>query len=315
MEYNSSNVSGNGSSLGYYSDNDCNNNHNKSSSFDGSMNEDKEKLSENASKKAESLEKLLTEDEPGEAEPEWYSVPATVNDVVELHGFEDDGQHEGGEKKSHRQKTIEFGTTSLAYRRSGFNQNRYGRGNYQYQAPSNDRVQTGYNNQRFRNPLHYQKREAPQIPAPNWPNPMINPFFEMWKQQAAQTNPAVPQMPYNNNVQNFMNRTRQVPPNFQSITEIENAIKNSNYLSSLMNKNQPQMHNNRRQAMPSVSQSVPNFFNNWQPQHQPGEGFNHLQMPTQEQLQQHTTEIMRNAVLRKAQQQQQQYQEEQRYFR
>lgn len=296
------NVSGK-SSNGYFSDND------NSKFYNAPPPMDEEKSKENALKRAE----------PKEAndEPEWYSTPATLNDFIDLHGFEE-GMDDPIEKKSPNPNG--YGTTSLAYRRSGYSQNRFAprvnnfnagpppSPHQQQQQPHygnnpnfyNQQAQQNFNanvNQRFRNPLHYQK----PMQSPNWPTPTINPFFDLWKRTRANPNE-------NCSFQALMNHHRvQVPPNVPSITDIENALKSSNYLTSMMNKG-PQQQNPHATS----PQSVPAFFNNWPQQQQQQQ----VGMPTQAQLQKHTTEIMRNAMLRKTQQQQQQqhYQDEKPQF-
>lgn len=309
------------SSIGYSSDNDT-----TKSSLDGSMSEEK------AKELADDKKAAIND----ENEPEWYSVPATLNDFVELHGFEEGMEIPTPEKKSNNRSPNQngYGTASLAYRRSGYGQNRYNQnqnranGNYNnnnqqyyqnagYQQQQQHQQQyanqqygsyqnQGYSNnpQRFRNPLHFQKQQ-PQ--SPTYPNPRINPFFDLWKQSHA-TNE-------NCSFQAMMaQRMSSVPANLPSISDIEHTMKSSNYLSALMKGQQ-------QRPMPTISHSVPQFFNNWPQQSSPtanNEGFGNMHMPTQEQLQQHTTEIMRNAILRKTQQQkqqQQQYQDEKPYFR
>lgn len=99
----------------------------------------------------------------GESEPEWYTNPASVDDIVDLHGFEEgDIENQPQPKIAPASADKGYGTPSLAYRRSGYNQNRSIRPNY-------GNVQTGYNNNnnngaygnntRFRNPLHYNRRK------------------------------------------------------------------------------------------------------------------------------------------------------------
>lgn len=121
--------------------------------------------------------------------------------------------------------------------------------------------------------------------SPNWPTPTINPFFDLWKRTRANPNE-------NCSFQALMNHHRvQIPPNVPSITDIESALKSATYLPSMMNKGP--------QSPLAQAQSVPQFFNNWQQTKPTGNGM----MPTQEQLHKHTTEIMRNAIMRKNQQQ------------
>lgn len=155
----------------YFSDN---NNNNANSSSKAAMSEDTNKeLQENASKKADSNQNLNNDDEP-----EWYSTPATVNDFVDLHGFEE-GLDDLAEKKlnsdnrSPNPNPNGYGTASLAYRRSGYSQNRFPARVNQNHNFNNGPPQYGNNpnyynqqqhfsaslNQRFRNPLHYQKRK------------------------------------------------------------------------------------------------------------------------------------------------------------
>jgi hypothetical protein len=277
--------------------NSYSNDSNKSSSFDGSITEN--------TKKADSFEKL-NGDANGETEPEWFTNPATVDDVIDLHGFEE------GDIENHHPKVTAtdekgYGTPSLAYRRSGYNQNRNIRGNF-----NNNQVNTNYNNnggyynsQRFRNPLHYNN-VRPNMPQamPNWQNP-INPFFDMWQKTRASYGPNE-----TCNFTNLMNRARNMPMQQASppISDVDATLRASNYLSSLINNSQM-----TPQQQQQISMPISQFFNNWPPQQQAQMSVNGIQMPTQEQLQQHTNEIMRNAILRKNQQQYQ-YQDERAQF-
>lgn len=256
------------------------------SSFDNSMNEEKSnEMTMNASKHVDSLVKLVDDD--NEPEPEWYSVPATVDDFVELHGFE-----EGMDEKKPNNRSNGYGTPSLAYRRSSYSQNR----NQNRNSQQNTHQQGYSNTQRFRNPLHFPKfhnhNQQQQQQSPAYQNPAINSFPGFIRTSV--------DCPVNFNALN--SRYQNGPTNFQSIVDIEHALKTKNYLQSLMKQNQQQ------QAM---SSSVPQFFSNWSQNDSPPI------IPTQEQLQIHTNEIMRNAILRKQQaqkQQQQQYHDEKSNF-
>lgn len=154
------------SSNGYFSDND-----NTKASFNASMSDEKSK--ELSEKKAEPKENLVNDEEA----PEWYSTPATLNDFVDLHGFEeglDDAIENMSLGNNRSPNPNSYGTASLAYRRSGYSQNRYAprvnnNNNYFNAGPPqygnnnpNYYNQQNFNtsvNQRFRNPLHYQKRK------------------------------------------------------------------------------------------------------------------------------------------------------------
>lgn len=105
-----------------------------------------------------------------EPTPEWYTNPATVDDVVDLRGFEEgDGDNQQPQAKPNPVLEKGYGTPSLAYRRSGYNQNR-NNNNVRY-GFNNNNNNNGFNNgsgnynnaqngnQRFRNPLHFQKRK------------------------------------------------------------------------------------------------------------------------------------------------------------
>lgn len=273
---------------------------NKSSSFEGSINEN----SKDFGNKAESLEKL-NNDGNNEPEPEWFTNPASVDDVIDLHGFEEGDIENQPEPKVNTSVEKGYGTPSLAYRRSGYNQNRYARGNFHNvrnnvntNYNNNNNNNGGFNNQRFRNPLNYNNNNSfnlNQMPiTPAWTNP-INPFFEMWQKAGMVPGQGC-------SLSTLMNRASlnsQIQQN--GLNDVESTLRASNYLTSLINRAQmtPQQVNQQHISMP-VSQ----FFNNW-PQQQQAQPMssNGIKMPTQEQLQQHTTEIMRNAILRKNQQQ------------
>lgn len=124
----------------------------------------------------------------------------------------------------------------------------------------------------------------------------INPFFDLWKLKNGHQE--------NLDFLNWVNSTSKV----KSITEIERAMRNAN----------PFGHSSYQQPQ---FQSVPQFFSNasasghdlnrmmgnpFPPAPQHGnvrlpDFFSNMPrpMPTQEQLQQHTSEIMRNAIMRK----------------
>lgn len=299
--YNSERYSGGRNSFG----NDSNK---SSSSFDNSHYDNAKDLRDTSSKKSDSLEKLMTETN-GEAEPEWYTNPASVDDVIDLHGFEDGDNENQPQPKMNTSNEKGYGTPSLAYRRSGYNQNRNMRGNFNNNVNTNyNNNNGGYNNQRFRNPLHFNNNNnsRPLQYQPSFQNP-INPFFELWQKQRFSQAEAC-------NINLLMNRARNsapMPPP-SPINDVESTLRASNYLASLINKSQM-----TPQQQQQISMPVSQFFNNWpqqqQQQQQAQVGGNGLKMPTQEQLQQHTTEIMRNAILRKNQQQYQ-YQDERAQF-
>lgn len=283
---------------------------NKSSSFESSIHENSKELSDNTDKKAEGN---------GEVEPEWYTNPASVDDVIDLHGFDEGDNNENQPQPKTTSATEKgYGTPSLAYRRSGYNQNRNMRGmfnNHHVNTNYNNNSNGGYyNNQRFRNPLHYNNNSnsnnsRPMTYSPHWQNP-INPFFDVWQKSRLTPGAGEPC-----NFTSFMNRPRNIPlpQNPNAMNDVESTLRASNYLASLINKSQM-----TPQQQQQISMPVSQFFNNWPQQQAAAQQMatadaqmrvNGLKMPTQEQLQQHTTEIMRNAILRKNQQQYQYHDE------
>ncbi len=109
----------------------------------------------NNGKRTDSSEKLSNEAE--DETPEWYTNPATVDDFIDLHGFDDFESETQAEPKIPQSANEKgYGTPSLAYRRSSYNQSRHVRGG---NANGGYNQYNGYNNQRFRNPLHSIKRK------------------------------------------------------------------------------------------------------------------------------------------------------------
>lgn len=126
-------------------------------------------------------------------------------------------------------------------------------------------------------------------------NTGISPFFEQWRQKN------VPKE--NTNFLNWMSTTGSM----MTIGDVEHAMKkNENPYGQLLCQQQ-QNRQNGNQSVPQVFQIASsstrlgggvyhNPFNAGTSTHIPMRQPN---MPTQEQLQQHTSEIMRNAILRK----------------
>lgn len=151
----------------------------------------------------------------------------------------------------------------------------------------------------------------------------MNPFFEAWRHKNVQQE--------NFNYVKTMGAGRfpkvSASP-MRNIAEVENAIKQSNMLNAMIKQDQQ---NRRPPTLNLQHDSVPQFFQNaaggsassiggpngtfWdrfhysnmptpplaQQQRSSGRSFinDNFQMPTPEQLQQHTSEIMRNALMRK----------------
>jgi hypothetical protein len=134
----------------------------------------------------------------------------------------------------------------------------------------------------------------------------INPFFEMWKNTKLHQE--------NLNFVNLMSRPN-IPPNsnVMNMTDVELIMRQNTALSNMI-----QQHRN---SFPNDQTSVSQFFQNAQMRQNPqvrqnpmmmhrnpmqpfydGLPQNGFVMPTQEQLQQHTSEILRAAIMRKNQQ-------------
>lgn len=262
-----------------------------------------------------------------EAEPEWFSCPASRHDVIDLHGFDEDEETrvaDGPERSispkkmfddfsSYGQRMEGQNLPSSAYRRSSYNQqNRYVGNNFNVSSGS-----SSYYNPRYRNPLHQSRCKSspessekfhkfafsassssfgrPDASSYNQHEPLtVNPFFDMWKVKNAQQE--------NFNYLNMMNPTGPL----QTIADVENAMKHKVNVSYFLN-NQPM-------NFPNSNSTVPQFFNGFpghtqgplsststQAGNQPfgGGNFSHGFVPTQEQLQHYTSEIMRNAIMRK----------------
>jgi hypothetical protein len=264
---------------------------------------------------------LKTNDqENSEPEPEWFSWPVSRTDVIELQGFDDEEEtnlkSEVSERPSSRDGSnrIAFDefvrqqrqteVASSAYRRSSYNQpTRYPR-NYNMPGGSN----SYNNNTRYRNPLHQSTGElklemigrsssSERIPDTSSSSfnssfnrsgsdmlnysyssqeASINPFFDAWKRQNDWAKAS----------------------HMMTIADVENALK------------MKQMQQQQVYGLPyGGNPAVPQFFQNAGTLNQHSHrqmsgmnspfGFDNIQQPTPEQLQQHTQEIMRNAILRK----------------
>jgi hypothetical protein len=328
------------SSVGYFSGNDT-----KSSCGEESL---LEKPSEKRTcfESNKKVEPSKTEDEK---EPEWFNVPATLEDFIDLHGFSDediaeqpqpaeDNNVEVKEAAENQRNSMSNNSFNHEYqsnqnRRYNHNSsyNRYSHNNSGYSSHnssynqsfnsqnssySNNNYYNARNmnyrnnpvnnnaNQRFRNPLHFNKPNPRAAAQPQ----IMNPFFDAWKsgkflhQQNVSFSDLMEQ-----------NYPKNMPSNAMHISEVENRMK------------QQQSYNPMHHQAPPPT-AVPQFFqnlaNNWgvrvnenptnaQYQYQNNVGpppmpsqamYDGYKGPTQEQLQQYTSEIMRNAILRKNQQ-------------
>lgn len=255
-------------------------------------------------------------DENSEPEPEWFSWPASRADVIDLHGFEEEEGSNGnadGERPSshnspkkmgfdefvrynHRQQ-MEANVASSAYRRSGYNQpTRYPR-SYNANMSSSSSGSSYYNtnsNARYRNPLHQSSSSSYNSSMSSFNHSgseysghnvevVINPFFDAWKRQ-------------NENKNQMM-----------TIADVEHAMKQQRAGTFY-----PQQQHQAYGLPYGGNPAVPQFFQNAaasNPQNRmgmrqmPPRPFNYENIqqgyPTPEQLQQHTSEIMRNAIMRK----------------
>lgn len=134
----------------------------------------------------------------------------------------------------------------------------------------------------------------------------INPFFEMWRTRVQKENV------------NFLNVMGTNRPQMKTMADIESGMRQNsnphNFYQAQQQQQQQQQFNAAPPALnPPFNQSVPQFFQNFPNTYlMPGAGVNGngarngfydnatgIVMPTQEQLEQHTSEIMRNAILRK----------------
>lgn len=260
-------------------------------------------------------------EEEAEVEPEWYNFPATRHDFVDLHGFNDEEEaaikSNAKDKlndsysrpiKENRQPMKHFGNgNSSAYRHQRQNDN-----NFQYQssrfnnAPfkydlnnnfnSNFQQRQPVNNSlRFRNPLHYNKSVSPKTPtlppaavnfAPAYQrnNENIqptNPFYEAWKSDKFLNQGSV-------NFAHLMQQqinNRMMPPSMRLMSEVEQGLI-QNQKASVENPS-----NNIKQFFQNFS-AAPSFAMNSRQSTMTG-------LPTREQLEQHTSEIMRNAIIRR----------------
>lgn len=311
------------SSSGYFSANDT------KSSCEESMHEkpcekrmsvfdqiNAEKMSGNSMKPINSAGSSAKADTE-EKEPEWFSVPATLEDFIDLHGFEDDdgtkepnvdAKQPTDPPKYQQNRRNSYPNVPFIPRyqqNNSYNNNRnmnYKQNNHSFQNNQQPAAQhnPNNNNQRFRNPLHFNK------PPPRSANPpMVNPFFDAWRngkflnqQNVSFSDLMAPQPTYPKNL----------PPTAMHMSEVENRM-----------KQQQNVHGVSQIAPPAA---VPQFFqnlastwgvrvnndippNNFYQQRMAGpqqvnDGY---KIPTQEQLHHFTSEIMRNAILRKNSQQ------------
>lgn len=141
----------------------------------------------NANKKIESNFTKLntpTEREDQEKEPEWFNVPASLEDFIDLHGFSDEDEGHSETKVSNESPESKKSVESSSKSFQEFSQNRYnsspnssfsrynnsnnssyGHVNHNNRNPSyykqpNHQNQYANNNnsQRFRNPLHFNNK-------------------------------------------------------------------------------------------------------------------------------------------------------------
>jgi hypothetical protein len=119
----------------------------------------------------------------------------------------------------------------------------------------------------------------------------VHPFFEMWKRKQFQ----------NDSVFKWMNEDGSM----MTISDVENSIKpkvnfsQANYFQTA-DLSFAQQDHRFIQALGMNSRNLSlNPPNNWHDRTHGGNMFQPGQIPTPEQLQQHTSEIMRNAIMRK----------------
>ncbi|CAG9807554.1 unnamed protein product [Chironomus riparius] len=330
------------SSVGYFSGNDT-----KSSCGEESV------LEKPSEKRTcfESNKKIEPSKAEDEKEPEWFSVPATLEDFIDLHGFSDEDIAEQPEAED-KEKCLEvkqaaenqrnnmstnsfnheyqpnqnrryshnssynryshnsgYSSHNSSYNQSFNSQNSSYSNNSYYNARNmNYRNNTVNNNanQRFRNPLHFNK-PAPRTSSAAAPPQIMNPFFDAWKsgkflhQQNVSFSDLMEQ-----------NYPKNLPSNAMHISEVENRMKQQQSYNPMHHQAPPQT---------AVPQFFQNLANNWgvrvnenpshayqyqnnvgPPQMPPQAMYDGHKIPTQEQLQQFTSEIMRNAIIRKNQQ-------------
>jgi hypothetical protein len=281
-----------------------------------SHNDSSDKCGLNLSSKTRESDNMSDGTEP---EPEWFSFPASRTDFIDLHGFDEEDSSDlkrpflsdGGERQqngsmafdnfaNYGQRRESNGNAPHA-RFSNFNhQNRNSRAPMQSQNSPNM-------NRRYRHPNQARSEliSSPDEcscsksflftdPPMNQPGDNINPFFENWKLKDAQHEPA--------NGYNWL----APGANVTTLAALESIIRQQN-ARPLANFPVPGGH-------PTGYQSVPQFFQNanfglhsgnvqnpffgniahQRPIQGPAQGF-----PTHEQLQEHTSQIMRNAIIRK----------------
>ncbi|XP_070505763.1 putative uncharacterized protein DDB_G0289263 isoform X2 [Chironomus tepperi] len=286
-----------------------------------------------------------------EKEPEWFSVPATLEDFIDLHGFSDEDvpeqQNENNRKAepkkgadnqrnnmsnnsfrneyqpnqnrrynhnnsynrySHNNSGYTSSSHNSSYNNQSFSSHNssYSQNNNSYYNPRNMNYRNNpvnnNANQRFRNPLHFNKQAKPTT-APQ----IINPFFDAWKSGKFlhQQNVSFTDMMEQNNY------PKVLPSNAMYISDVENHMK----------QQQNQIPLNQIAPPTAVPQFFQNLANNWgvrvnenppnayqyqnnvgPPLSPPQAMHDGYKLPTQEQLHQFTSEIMRNAILRKNQQ-------------
>lgn len=246
-----------------------------------------------------------------EPEPEWFSWPASRHDVIDLHGFDDEeALKENSETSSGRNSPKKIGfdeftprnqrqapeplVASQAYRLSSYNQpTRNNNQRRSYNNPGSNNY-----NSRYRNPLHQSydsSMNSSSSDAHNYSGHnveyVVNPFFDAWKRKTE-------------SISNWNGNASQMP----TIADVENAMRQQ--------RNAFQQQHQAYGLPYGGNPAVPQFFQNaaastsqnrmamahQMPQNGRQFTYDNLQpgsIPTPEQLQQHTSEIMRNAIMRK----------------
>ncbi|CRL07395.1 CLUMA_CG020368, isoform A [Clunio marinus] len=312
------------------------------SSCDDSLNKSSEKDESGFSNK------LMSADDKSdngnmESEPEWFSWPASRNDVIDLHGFEEDEElNKSNESKATSQSSSQKcsptktkfedfqgaarteGCPSVpVYRRTTqhdqFNQHQQRSNRTSISKPSNyaksNLTSSGfYNTTHNRQAMHHfktqpvmQRNDVNQSAKSEAESAAhINPFFEMWKKNLSTFQQE------NVNYAKIKSEAQMI-----TITDVENAmnVKMGNLSHQEMPKPSSSHNENNRFKMPAVSQmsgtnvlsmgaGSPNFQKPFPPfmlgqSSVPPHAYQPGMIPSQEQLQQHTSEIMRNAIIRK----------------
>jgi hypothetical protein len=284
------------------------------SSYDESMDRTASSLNSESDLKRENIANKGAE-ESNEPEPEWFSCPASRNDVIELHGFEDDAEFRDspsdisdktGKMDSSTNSGVVTGHSNRNqnYNRPHRNYNHFGmNSNYRSQPQYHHPLQqsTPYSSFNSSGEMNFMNMSKNQFESRE---NQTSPFFDMWKRK-------------NNNFGNMNMRPPQAVPGFNpvynkprnmlTISDVEQAMRNAEQFlkqprTAPLNGVVQQMFQNA-----AINTGLPNFFPPppqipSAPMTMPTYGFDRFQpgsVPTQEQLHQHTSEILRNAILRK----------------